>query len=103
MYMLYSVYIYAVQRGHWGELRTMPVEGAGLLAVMHAGLRCVYVYLCSIYVYYVCIYAVLRGHWGELCIYRVYSVYTNICRTVRTLDIGLTRCIHICRAAWTLE
>jgi len=29
VYVILCIYIYAVQRGHWGELRTMPVEGAG--------------------------------------------------------------------------
>jgi len=54
-----------VLRGHWGELRAMPVEGAGLLAVMHAGLRCVYIRVCSIYIRLcIYVYAVMCGYRG---------------------------------------
>ena len=56
MYMLYSVYIYmpcSVDIGaNYARCRW---KGPGLLAVVHAGLRCVYIQVCSEYsILYTC-------------------------------------------------
>jgi len=66
--------MYAMLRGHWGELR---------LRVRVNPILCVYI--CRVVRVDPYIYAVMCGYWSELRIYIAYSVYIYTWRTAWTL------------------